>query len=217
MAQQRKRLPQDVAVHIDVQRDALAAIASGEDRTKDVTDATDAAVRAAWAHADEQASTSKVVTASFDKIISTRLKETRAESGWTQAQLADAMSPYASWGRFTIAEIESGRRSVSLEELVLLASLYGEPVLSFMIPTDRTRLELEHTNVAPGVLAELFVGRGGAIGVGGRSWAAAARVATAPDARPAPDLWANRSEHDRRTPASSSTQTKRTDSKKRKT
>lgn len=205
MAQQRKRLPQQVAAHLDAHREALAAIASGEDRTEDAVQAADEAVRAAWAHAEAGESQagfgSATFTASFDQIIAERLAETRAEAGWTQAQLADAIAPYANWTRFTVAEIETGRRNVSLEELVVLASLYGEPILNFMIPTGRTILELDHTNVAPGVLAELFVGRGGAIGNGGRSWAAAVRVASEPGPRPAVDLWANRTANSsRRTP-----------------
>src|SRR5436853_4185880 len=99
MVQPRKRLPQPVAAHVDAHRDALARIASGEDRTEQALQSADAAVRAAWAHADanEETSAWEVFTATFTQIISERLAETRRDAGWTQVQLADAMSPYVKW------------------------------------------------------------------------------------------------------------------------
>jgi transcriptional regulator with XRE-family HTH domain len=155
------------------------------------------AVRAAWAHAEANEPRSRglanmTTNDTFDGIIADRLKATRIEAGWTQVRLAEAMAPYSTWTRFTVAEIETGRRTVSLEELVVLASLFAEPVVRFLIPKDRVYLDLPTTDVAAGHLAELLVGRGGTIGKGGRSWAAAARVANRPGPRPAPDLWAAR-------------------------
>jgi transcriptional regulator with XRE-family HTH domain len=194
----RKRLPQQVTAHLDAERDALAAIAAGEDRTDAVVEHADAAMRAAWAHAEANEPPKRGLanvecTTSFESIIADRLKETRIEAGWTQVRLAEAMAPYSTWTRFTVAEIETGRRSVSLEELVVLASLFAEPVVRFLVPKDRrTYLDLPTTDVAPSVLVELLIGQGGVIGTGGRTWAAAARVANQGGPRPAPDLWAAR-------------------------
>jgi DNA-binding XRE family transcriptional regulator len=200
MSSSRKRLPDTVAEHVRAHHDALAAITAGEDRTAEAEQAADQALRAAMASAPSQPSTwTSPAEEDFETIIATRLAETRNECGWTQEQLAEAMSPYAKWTRFTVAEIETGRRSVGLEELVILAGLYAEPVVSFMIPTDNTPLSLDHASVPPAALRELLVGKGGNVGTGGRNWTVAARVANRAGARPAPDLWKNRSDTQRHT------------------
>ena len=207
MANERTRLPEQVASHFKEHREALAAIAAGEDRTDDAVHAADDTLRAAWNHAadnDTAPAWSLTFTASFNQIVGSRLAAVRNEAGWSQARLAESMEPYARWTRFTVAEIETGRRSVALEELVLIAALFAEPAVNFLFPDDDTELELDTTNVAAYVLAELLIGKGGKIGNGGTGWTAAARVASEPGQRPAPDLWRNRSESRRLTRTSGS-------------
>jgi transcriptional regulator with XRE-family HTH domain len=212
MSPSRKRLPEAVAEHLDAHHDALAAITTGEDRTDDAVHAADQALRAAMASAPQPASTwMSPAEMDFAGIIGHRLSETRNESGWSQTQLAEAMSRYVpSWTRSTVAEIETGRRNVSHEELVILAALFAEPVVRFMIPTDDTPLHLDHASVPPAALSELLLGKGGSVGTGGRNWNVALRVANQPGARrPAPDLWKNRSTLERHTQSSQSEASKR--------
>ena len=122
-----------------------------------------------------------------------RIKELRAEAGWTQASLADAMKPYFKWTRITVAEIETETRRLTLEELLLLAALFGEPMVSFLIPTDNTWLEPPSRDIYPDHLREMVLGAAGSVGSGGSSWKAASQVATDPAPRPAADLWRRRS------------------------
>ncbi len=58
------------------------------------------------------------------KAIAMRLRLAREEAGLSQGQVAKKMEMH----RPTISEIEAGRRKVSVEELSILASIYGVSV-----------------------------------------------------------------------------------------
>src|SRR5205823_5212620 len=128
-----------------------------------------------------------------------RAKEARQTAGWTQEALAEAMSRLGhGWGRVSVAESESGVRRLSLEELLTLASLYGVPMVEFLLPPEDTALTVsdELDDQPHDRVRELVLGSGGRVGVGGTQWKAAAALVGAPrgtrDVRPAVDYWAAR-------------------------
>ncbi len=195
----RSKLPESVRSKLDALGVSLEAIVDGEDRTGEVGEAVDAAVRAALAESRKRryGSWSTPFSASFAEIIAERLKTLRSDAGWTQAQLAEAMHLYfPTWGRVTVAQVEATSRRLSFEELVVLGALFAVPVVDLLVPTDVT-LNLPTTDLAPEVLRELLVGAGGRIGKGGLDWSAAMQVASEPGPRPATDLWRREPGHDR--------------------
>jgi hypothetical protein len=104
------------------------------------------------------------------------------------------MRPYfPKWTRVTVAEVETAARKVAWDELFVLAALFAEPVVSFLVPTSNTALEIENT-IQPRKeqILEMLVGQGGTPGVGGLAWPTAQQIAGEPGPRPAVDLWAGR-------------------------
>lgn len=225
-------LPAEVRKHVEVLVDALASTAQGAP-VHEVVDDVDRAVEEAFYAAralGEQKQLGVHVkhrTVEFADVIADRLRRRRLEAGWTQADLADAMTRLGfSWKRITVAEVEAGARApedtgpsregrrVSLEELLGLAILYGEPLLKLLLPGPAEFLVLPkrtlHNQEAlaaisgnapsrtlrPDLVVTLMLGENGAIGDGGDNWGAARRAALLEDGeddwRPAKDLWERR-------------------------
>jgi len=178
-------------------------MAKGEDHQGALYGALDRAMRAAASLANPVAGMSRWTTfeASFGQIIGENVKALREEAGWTQAQLAEAMTRLGfDWKRITMAEAEAASRRVTYEELVGLAVLFGVPVVELLIPSeapnDTTLLAWNTGDLTASTVLELLIGSGGALGRGGLAWRAAARAAGRPrgmkDWRPAADLWRTR-------------------------
>src|SRR5262249_31938080 len=125
--------------------------------------------------------------------IATNLSALREEAGWTQAQLAQAMTDLGfDWKRITVAEVEGADRRGSLEELLGLAALYPLPMFSLMLPSPMHEVFIDFIEAHPDDVRELMLGPGGDLGVGGPYWRVAARMARDVKARPATSLWSNR-------------------------
>lgn len=71
--------------------------------------------------------------------IADRLRETRKNLGFTQAQVAEALGVH----RPTISEIEAGRRAVTSEELHRFCELYAIPVSRLLSQEAPTELDVE--------------------------------------------------------------------------
>lgn len=158
-------------------------------------------VAASSARVDDERDESRVVT--FNEIISERVRRARTDAGWTQEQLADAMSQAGhDWKRVTVAEVETQGRRVSLEELLTLSVLFGVPMLHFLLVGESDAVQLAgessrcYRTISERSANELILGEGGRMGSGGADWEEARRIAAGPtgdDAwRPARDMWARR-------------------------
>lgn len=73
-----------------------------------------------------------------------RLREVRQIRGWTQKELAEALSRTgADLNEFTITRMESGKRRVSLDEAVAIAAVLGPSLLHMVVPLEeRGRVDL---------------------------------------------------------------------------
>jgi transcriptional regulator with XRE-family HTH domain len=133
--------------------------------------------------------------------IANHLRDLRVQSGWTQADLAEAMSRLGfDWKRITVAEAErtQNTRRVSLEEMLALAALFGVPMIELLLPSSGSVVELSDELDAPAEqLRALMLGAGGQPGSGGAGWSPAARLTARYGRRPASDLWRARRVGDR--------------------
>lgn len=66
----------------------------------------------------------------FQEVVSRSVKSLRQASGLTQQAFADHMGQvgFTNWKRITVAEVESGKRQMSIEELAAVAILFDTPV-----------------------------------------------------------------------------------------
>lgn len=71
--------------------------------------------------------------------IADRLRETRKNLGFTQAQVAEALGVH----RPTISEIEAGRRAVTSEELHRICELYAIPISRLLSQEAPTEMDVE--------------------------------------------------------------------------
>jgi transcriptional regulator with XRE-family HTH domain len=179
-------------------------VADGEDAQEELDRAVDRASRSAAAQALDTPYDPYTPATDFGLVVADNLSSLRNESGWTQAQLAEAMTSRGfDWKRVTVAEVEGEARRVSVEELVVLASLYAVPVVSLLLPVGEATVDITDTFfVHSDELWELMLGRDGKLGTGGSAWRVAARIAGTPkdeaDVRPAVALWSRRREEERR-------------------
>jgi len=134
----------------------------------------------------------------LSSVIARSLKKLRNEAGWSARQLADAMVRlgFVTWKRITVAESESGKRRLSIEELLGVSVLFGVPVYGIMtalepgevvVMNERRSLALEQARYilrGHGIEDEGF-GIQGSIGRYGRTIAGV--VGLDPDWRPAAD------------------------------
>jgi transcriptional regulator with XRE-family HTH domain len=117
----------------------------------------------------------------------------REEAGWTQAQLAEAVTELGfDWKRVTVAEVEGADRRVSLEELLGLSALYAVPMFSMLVPSPTHSVDIVFQSAHPDDVRELMLGPGGRLGTGGPNWRVAARAAGRVESRPARPLWRSR-------------------------
>jgi transcriptional regulator with XRE-family HTH domain len=169
----------------------LRRVADGEDAQEELAAAVDGAFRSAAAQALDTPFDPYTPATDIGSVVADNLRSLRNESGWTQAQVAEAMTSRGfDWKRVTVAEIEGAVRRVSLEELVVIASLHAVPMFSLLLPTEQAVVEIsEPIDVHSDELSELMLGRGGRLGTGGSAWRVAARIAGTPkgkaDVRPA--------------------------------
>jgi transcriptional regulator with XRE-family HTH domain len=73
-----------------------------------------------------------------------RLREVRQAKGWTQQELAEALSRAgAELTTFAVARMESGKRGISLNEAVAIAAVLGPSLLHMIVPLEeRGRVHL---------------------------------------------------------------------------
>lgn len=195
-------MPEEVRERADLLLEGLARLASGAD-PHEAGDGVDRAYEAAYDAAraagevrrQERSETVKRLVA-FGEMIADHLRARRAEAGWTQTQLAQAMARLGfDWKRQTVAEVELGTRRVSFEELLAMAALYGEPVLSLMQPGDGDYLRFPENRALDPDDVRALLNSTAATGPG---WLPAARVArvrdpgSSGDWRPSRDLWLRR-------------------------
>lgn len=202
----RRTLPAEVSEALDALADALGAIANGAEPSTDPATVLDAAIAAAH-EAQERDPYNLAIP--LEDIPGDRLRQLRRESGWTQQALADAMNALGfGWVRQTVNQVEheigtDGSRRVrglSFAELFALASLFGVPVLDFLLPRAGESVEVgAETQVGSRQARELILGRGGKTGQGGPQWVAAASLAPADVTRPAHELWKRRRAADKET------------------
>ena len=202
MSKRRRVSGTDLQPFVDDFASALRGIADGVDpqsKAETLRHIADQAGLAAWNMGEEEEPPgwSTPGTASFWQIIGANLKEMRVEAGWSQERLAEAVAREGyPWKRITCAEVEAGTRRLSLEELLTLAALFAEPLLSFLRVQDDTVLELPMGVGKSEVVLELLVGAGGKVGRGGVAWNAPARILQAQKGkgaeRPAADWWRTR-------------------------
>jgi transcriptional regulator with XRE-family HTH domain len=120
-------------------------------------------------------------SASYSKVLGTRLKDFRTASGWSQERLANAMSEAGfDWKRMTCTQVEADVRRLGLDELVTLAALFGVPVIEFLLPPDDVDLALPNARLERPQLRELLIGKGGNVGEGGVEWSPALRALGSP-------------------------------------
>lgn len=162
------------------------------------------------------------VPVTLDQILSRHLRHLRTEAGWTQERLASSMAYVGlKWKRVTVADSESGRRPLTLEEIAALAILFGEPMVNFLTPPPGGYVDLPFKFVPSGEMRDgrqkelvdslggdpsripaesfraLFFGQNQEAFEGGDTswkpgWEMYGRLDCAPMVRPARDYWEKR-------------------------
>jgi transcriptional regulator with XRE-family HTH domain len=71
-------------------------------------------------------------------LVAARVRELRDGRGWSAQRLADELTQVGiNWDRSIVANLESGRRAtVSVEELLALAYVFGVAPVHILVPTD---------------------------------------------------------------------------------
>lgn len=98
-------------------------------------------------------------------ILRRNLVRLRQQRGWDQQQLAVRIR---GWTRSTVAAVETGRREVSVEELLVLAETFGASLDDFLLVDDRERVSLLGEVVTRELVENLVrkaCGRPGTVGV----------------------------------------------------
>jgi transcriptional regulator with XRE-family HTH domain len=175
----------------------LERLSRGEDAGDRLQQVHDEAVQAAYERAIDRGGNADASLGSWSLSagVADNIRNLRDKSGWTQAQLADAMTEIGfKWKRITVAEVEGDDRRISFEELCGLSALFGVPMVHLLLPSDHVVVDLNETLIrVPGpMLRELMLGRRGHSGRGGATWRAAAAVlrgSSLQGRRPATDLW----------------------------
>ena len=76
----------------------------------------------------------------LEEAVGRRVRELRTERGWTQVQLAQGMAVagLTDWRRLTVTALESGQRRIQLDEVLVLAHVFGVPVVELLPLDDRS-------------------------------------------------------------------------------
>jgi transcriptional regulator with XRE-family HTH domain len=89
--------------------------------------------------------------------VATNVRSRRAQAGRSQAELADAMRHLGHrWNRATVAAVEGNTRSVSVDELLGLALVFGTQVGELLDAGDED-LDFGGPTPIPAMLARLWV------------------------------------------------------------
>ncbi len=192
--------PPELSPHLDAIGRAWVGISSGlevDRHRKALAKAQDAGLQAAVGLAKRKRGVSFTSPgeSSYPEIIAENIRNLRLEAGWTQQQLADAMTAIGfTWARETAVEVERTGRKVQLEEVVGIAALFGIPIMELLLPDNQTAIVVGNASTDRGQLSELMLGRGGKIGNGGADWLAPLYIVGGGKTieRPAVDLWQNR-------------------------
>jgi transcriptional regulator with XRE-family HTH domain len=197
MSMAKPRLPAGVRQHVDVLEDRLRQLTEGAPVREVGTD-LDRAYQQAFHAAEDAGREHKyddrhtAAIRDFGEIVADNLRRLRNDAGWTQAQLAEAMSGVGyDWKRITVAEVEGATRKVSLEELLALAALYGVPMATLLVPGVDYLRWAGGRSLSPEDVRDLVLGTGARIGDHGPDWGPAMRatgVTVGEDWRPAPAL-----------------------------
>lgn len=86
---------------------------------------------------------------SIGDALATRLRQFRAERGWSQGDLGRRMRLLGfAWTRMTVTEVESPRRRrrLTFEEVFALASVFAIPVTEFLRPPTGAVVQLSDTS-----------------------------------------------------------------------
>jgi transcriptional regulator with XRE-family HTH domain len=201
MAKRHRRvedLPTDAREHVQVLLDRLASLSEGGlERVgallDDVDQAVAEAVNACRREGLRNTTTWTAEVRDMWTFVGENVKALRDKAGWTQAEVTKAMTRLGfKWSRITTAEVERGGRRLTLEELVALAALFGQPVVMLLAPHDPHAVKFPLGRALDaGDVAALLVGPGAVIRPGSGSWEAARRVAGIvgdDDWRPVADL-----------------------------
>jgi len=203
MATRKPPLPKAVREHLAVVEDRLRQVATGTPPGEVVADldrAFEAAFNVAAAQGREAPGTHRYVASIVDygSIVAANVRSLRDDVGWTQAQVAEAMTRVGfDWKRITVAEVEGGGRRLALEELLALAALYAIPMALLLFPrVQGDYLRWPGRALDPGDVHDLVLGTGGQTGDAGADWLPALHAtgarSGAKDWRPAREFWRRR-------------------------
>ncbi len=101
---------------------------------------------------------------SLEATVAAGVRRHRIEAGWTQGRLAEAARGLGlGWKRITVVEMETGRRKLGLRELLIVAAMFGVPVVDLLVPEDEEatidlNLPDDFGYLTGGQLRELFTG-----------------------------------------------------------
>ena len=77
------------------------------------------------------------------EVFKVRLREARRLKGWTQQELAAALSRAGvELGEFAITRLENGKRGVSLDQAIAIAAVLGVSPLHMIVPLDDDGIQL---------------------------------------------------------------------------
>jgi transcriptional regulator with XRE-family HTH domain len=180
-------LPDSARAPIEVLLDRLRELATPDlpsTRTNKLLEESERAFRVAEERCYREGRAKQTVfagrTREYMSFIGENVKHHREDVGWTQTQLAAAMTRVGfDWKRITVAEVERGSRRVSLEEFLGLGSIFGEPAVSLMwVHSDGDDVAFAGSRgLAPGIVNLMLIGEGNEINAADLDWSAARVVA----------------------------------------
>jgi transcriptional regulator with XRE-family HTH domain len=151
----RKQLPAEVRQHLGVLEDVAWRLAAGRPPADGLVDDADRAYEQTIRAAIDAGSSKRQRLApghvgrvlGWNQVIAENARRLREQAGWTQAALAEAMSKAGfRWTRVTVAEVEGAVRRIALEELLVLAALFAEPMVTLFLPQDADVIRLANAD-----------------------------------------------------------------------
>ena len=102
----------------------------------------------------------------FADIVAEHVRARRMAAGWRQQDLAEHIEREGlAWRRVTVAELETRKRRVSWEELIVLAMVLKAPAIQFLTPPDGIDVTISTRHVVTRAqLLDLLLGSGGRMG-----------------------------------------------------
>lgn len=189
-------LPPAVESRIDLIKDRLSEIVRGASSWQEVAtevqlELEQAVIGAAQAGEDQGDPEPERRPIDLGAVVAYNVRALRGEADWSQAALAEAMTRVGfDWKRITVAEVESARRKVQLDEMLAIAALYGVPLVELLLPDDQQPVAWVDGHALPAhTVVELVIGYGGEVGDGGPGWLPAVLASGGQTGRPADDYW----------------------------